>query len=80
MVDTTENWLVLNDSSLMTDLKIITATIKGIGSNRVQISGTKKIFFHLKSDDVEFNTITHQDKVFAPSPPYNFIPPQIIIK
>ena len=64
----------------MTDLKITSSTIEGIGDKRVQISGTDKLCLHLKYDDDEFDIITNLDVVFVSSSPYNLAPPQILIR
>ena len=80
VIDTAVNWLVLNYSSLMTDLKITTATIKGVGGIGVQIYGAGKLRLHLKFDDGKFDIITDLDLVFVPLSPCNLIPPQILIK
>ena len=79
IVDTTSNWMIVNDSSLMPDLKITTANIKCIGGKGVHISGTGKITRPLISDDGNFDTISSLGAFFVPSSPYNIIPPQMLI-
>ena len=79
VVDLAANRIVLNDSSLMTDLKITSATIKGIGGKGVPISGIGKFALPLRSDDGSFTTISNLDAVFVPSSPYNLIPPQLLL-
>ena len=79
VINLAANRVILNDSSLMTDLKIISATIKGIGRKGAPITGIGKFQLPLKSEDGSFTTISNLDAVFVPSSPYNCIPPQILI-
>lgn len=79
VIDLAANRIILNDSSLMSNIKITSATIKGIGSKGIPISDTSTFTLPLKADDGSFNTISDLYAAFVPSLPYNFIPPQIMI-
>ena len=79
VVDLAANRIVLNDASLITNLQITSATIKGIGGKGVPIAGIGKFALPLKADDGTSNTISDLNAVYVPSSPYNLIPPQLLI-
>ena len=80
VVNTGANQITLNNSSFMTNLKIIRAKIKGISGTGVQISGVGQHYVYLKSDASNSDSISIIDTVCVPSSPYNLIPPQLLIK
>ena len=69
IMDTATKWIVLNDSSLIHNIKITTAKINDIGGKGIQIYSIGKFILPFKSDNVKFDNITNLDTVFVPSLP-----------
>ena len=80
VMNTGANCVILNNCSLVNNLKTTCAKIKGIGGNTIQISGTGDRSLGLKSDDGNYDVITGLPVVLVPSCPCNLIPPQLLIK
>lgn len=56
-IDLAANWFIVNDAKLITNLRLIKATIKGIGGNATVIQGIILINIKLEIDDGRYNTI-----------------------
>ena len=80
IIDTGANRIVVNDARLLTNLKISSSAIKGIGGKTINIAATGKLALPLRSDDGTLDLVSDLDAVLVPSCPYNLIPPQILVK
>ena len=63
----------------MKNLRITTATIKGIGGEATMIKGVGEISITLESDDGHKDTIRIYDAVYVPSSSYNLLSPQLLL-
>ena len=79
-VDTAANHIIATDAGMLTDLKICSSNIKGVGGKGVQITGTGKLLLPLTSDSGDTDIISGLDAVLVPTCQYNLIPPQMLIE
>ena len=79
-IDTAANRIIVIDAGMLTDLKICSSTIKGVGGKGVRITGTGKLKLPLTSDSGAIDVISGLEAVLVPTCPYNLIPPQILIE
>ena len=67
MVDTTTSRVFVNNADFLTNLKISSSKIKGVGGKGFQIAGTGKLILHIKSDFSETENLSNLDAVIVPS-------------
>ena len=79
IIDLAANRFIVNDASLMTNLRLTKATIKGIGGVATTIKGIGSITIQLESDDGRPDSVTIHDAVYVPSSPYNLLPQHLLI-
>ena len=75
IIDTGASRVIVNDATLLKDIKISPSRVKEIGGTKVRISGTGKLTLLLKSDDGQLNLLPNVNAVLLPSSPYNLLPP-----
>ena len=63
----------------MTNIKMIKATIRGIGGEATIIKCVGTIVIKLESNDARFDSINIHDEAYVLSSPYKLLPPQLFI-
>ena len=69
VIDSGSNRIIVNDASLLNNLRVTTDKIKGIGGSPVQVTGGEKSNLTLQSDGGQVSQINNLDAVLVPSSP-----------
>ena len=73
VIDIAANRYIINDSKMMTNIRMWKATIKGIGGETTVNKGVGNIVIGLETDDGRCDNIIIHDAVYVPTYPYNLI-------
>jgi hypothetical protein len=79
VLDTGANRFILNEAKLFKEFQLRTGSVKGIGGDPVTLVGVGSLCLPLKSDNGKVDYVDVYDAVYAPTSPYNLVPPQILI-
>ena len=78
-INTSINRFILNDVKLMKNMRLISATIKGIGGTATIIKVIAEIVITLESDNGHKDKIVVYDALYVLSSPYNILSPQLLL-